>query len=1204
MTSSNPFPGLRPFHDDEAHLFFGRESQVDAMVDRLAESRFLAVVGTSGCGKSSLVNCGLRPALYRGLMAGAGSSWRIVQFRPGSSPIRELAAALARDGELFARATPPAGGMPLADIIEANLRASRRGLVDICEQARLGDGVNVLIIVDQFEELFRFRGTAAHGADEMVAFANLLTYAREQTAARIYIAITMRSDFLGDCAQLPGLPEAINRGQYLVPRLTREERRQAIVGPVAVGDAEIAPVLVTRLVNDVGDNPDQLSIMQHALNRTWARWENDGGSAGPITLAEYDAIGTMTDALDKHADNAFAELTTDRQRLICELLFKALTEKEGDARGVRRPTQMSTLCAIADASPDEMQAVIDVFREPSRSFLMPPFPEPLQPETVVDIAHESLMRAWRQLSVWVAEEAASAALYARLAQSAVLHARGEASLLADPELSILLDWREGKRAKGRAHRPNGAWAERYHPGFDQAIAFLEQSRDERDAARRAAEQLRQRAERRTRIITRTVRGVVAAAPFVALFTYSCAANGIFENATRAAMRGVATLTVPASDLPQEALLRQLDALRARIDTIDQYRKGHASWLRLWPLYSYHPVYSDAVNAYYSSFDALMFATTRRALLDSLRAVPAKPGAMTSYGDWYSRLKAYLMTTSEPAKSTAAFLTPVLMQHWLSGRSIDPAREALAKRQFDTYAAQLPVANPYAVTTDAQAVAKARKLLGQFTGVERIYQSMLGEAANQSKAVQFNRYYPGSAQFVVAGYEVPGPYTAAGAAVMLGAFESVDKWVNGDQWVFGEDAPAVDVPGLAAQLVTRYATDYLGHWQRFLQSASVVRYADTKDAATKLAALSGNESPLLTLFAVVAENTAVSLPGMGQTFESTRIITPPGRGTTLVGPSNRPYMSALAELQASLDVAANAPDSAVDRATAAALKNIAAAKTEVLNVADQFPIDGSGILSIVQTLMMAPITYAEPLLRKSAASDVNTQARAFCASVRPLLIKFPFAQYATDQASLDEVAAVFRPQTGTLWRFYDEALSAVLPKRQGQYVPVAGGSVQLAPSFVSFINRAATISDVLFKDGSTPRLDILARLISSATAPFIGLTVSGVMLRAEAGENVAAHLDWPGSGGEAKLEAGSTTIETIAGPYTGPWAVFQLFGAADVVTPAPDGSTAFAWTPRTRDPKAQQGSPQRVTVRIAAGPAATALRNGFFSSVSCGGEAAK
>ena len=109
---TNPFPGLRPFREDEEYLFFGRENQVDAMVNKLADTRFLAVVGTSGSGKSSLVNCGLRPALHRGLMARAGTAWRMAQFRPGSDPLRAMARALAQDGVLVPRLST-AGGLTL-----------------------------------------------------------------------------------------------------------------------------------------------------------------------------------------------------------------------------------------------------------------------------------------------------------------------------------------------------------------------------------------------------------------------------------------------------------------------------------------------------------------------------------------------------------------------------------------------------------------------------------------------------------------------------------------------------------------------------------------------------------------------------------------------------------------------------------------------------------------------------------------------------------------------------------------------------------------------------------------------------------------------------------------------------------------------------------------------------------------------------------
>lgn len=485
----NPFPGLRPFREDEEYLFFGRENQIDAMVDKLADKRFLAVVGTSGSGKSSLVNCGLRPALRGGLMARAGTAWRMAQFRPGTDPLGAMARALAQDGVLFRDYR--AGGLTLAEIVDTTLRMSKLGLIDIYEQANLGEDVNLLVVVDQFEELFRYRQLSAgqqehvYGVSEAAsAFVNLLLEAKAQTTYPIYVVLTMRSDFLGDCTHFPGLAEAINAGQYLVPRMTRDERRAAIVGPVGVGGAEISPVLLTRLVNDVGDNPDQLSILQHALNRTWARWENEGGGTGPLDLPHYEAIGTMANALDQHAERAYAEPGTPRQQQICEKLFKALTDKATDPRGIRRPTTLGTLCALAGATQTEVTQVIDVFRKPSRSFLMPPAGEALEPETIIDISHESLMRVWQRLNTWADEEAQSAQTYRRLADTAALHAAGKASLWGDPDLTFAREWRE--RAA-----PNATWAERYGSGFDDAEAFL---RDSEAAHAAELEQERQRAE--------------------------------------------------------------------------------------------------------------------------------------------------------------------------------------------------------------------------------------------------------------------------------------------------------------------------------------------------------------------------------------------------------------------------------------------------------------------------------------------------------------------------------------------------------------------------------------------------------------------------------------------------------------------------------------------------------------------------------------
>jgi tetratricopeptide (TPR) repeat protein/energy-coupling factor transporter ATP-binding protein EcfA2 len=483
---TNPFPGLRPFETDEYLLFFGREGQSDALVERLERARFLAVVGTSGSGKSSLVRAGLLPALRGGMMSGAGAGWRVAIMRPGHDPIGNLAQVLAAEG-VFARDDSGLGRAEAEAVIEATLRRGSLGLVEAAASARMGEREKLLVVADQFEELFRFRAARAGSQatdDDAAAFVKLLLEAARQREVPVYVVLTMRSDFLGDCAQFQGLPEAINDGQYLIPRMTRDERRFAIVGPARVARGKMTEPLVNRLLNDVGDNPDQLPILQHALMRTWDYWLSHRHDSEPVGLEHYLAVGTMSDALSGHADEAYNELPDERSRRVAELLFKALTERGTDNRELRRPTRFDELCEITEATPEEVAAVVEVFRRQGRSFLMPPAGVALEPDTVIDISHESLIRNWERLRGWVKDEAEGARIYRRLADAAAAHRAGEGGVLDDVTLGWVNRWRE-------RYRPNRAWGVRYHPGYDEAMAYLEESQAARAAEAEGRERQRQ-----------------------------------------------------------------------------------------------------------------------------------------------------------------------------------------------------------------------------------------------------------------------------------------------------------------------------------------------------------------------------------------------------------------------------------------------------------------------------------------------------------------------------------------------------------------------------------------------------------------------------------------------------------------------------------------------------------------------------------------
>ena len=467
--SIHPFPGLRPFEADEQELFFGREGQSEDILARLRQHRLVAVVGASGSGKSSLIRAGLLPYLHGGFLADAGSHWRIAIFRPGGDPIKNLAVSLD-DPAVLGRQTESAdAAAQSAVLLEVSLRRSGLGLIEAVSLARLPPNEQVLIVVDQFEELFRFAGAAdqAGREEDAAAFIKLLLEATQQRELPIYVVLTMRSDYIGDCSRYSGLPEAVTNALYLIPRMTRDQRRAAIAEPVRVGGGTIAPRLVVRLLNDVGDDPDQLPILQHALMRTWDYWQAHGGSERPIDIDDYLAIGAMADALSQHADEAYDGLPDDRHRAVAKRVFQALSEKGLDNREARRPTTVGKLAQLVDVPIADIIRVVEDFRAPGRSFLMPA-QGPLDRLSVIDISHESLIRGWRRMRQWVEEEAESAREYRRLAETASLHAQGTAGLLRDPDLGHAIAWRE----QGQC---NAAWAERYGDAFDLAMNFLDES---------------------------------------------------------------------------------------------------------------------------------------------------------------------------------------------------------------------------------------------------------------------------------------------------------------------------------------------------------------------------------------------------------------------------------------------------------------------------------------------------------------------------------------------------------------------------------------------------------------------------------------------------------------------------------------------------------------------------------------------------------
>jgi hypothetical protein len=463
----NPFVGLRSFERGDSLFYFGRAEQVQSLLELLTRERFLAVVGSSGCGKSSLVRAGLIPALEGGFLVQDRDRWRIAAMKPGEAPLRHLALALIELGGSPASRDAAQERLQVDGLTARLYEEGVDAALELLEAADAEGEANVLLLVDQLEELFRYAlsGGDARSRDRAEAFVSLLLGLARQQRLPVYVCMSMRSDFLGDCDAFIGLPEAINAGQFLVPRLTREQRRQAIEGPIRLAGGEIASRLVDRLLNEGLDTRDDLPILQHLLMRIWDA--RAASADGPIDLGHYEQVHTIHRALDRHAEEALEELSP-ADRLLARCLFQSLTELDSGNRRIRRPVHLSEVAAISEVAPERVMDVIDCFRSGGRSFLVLSS-EDAADDPLIDISHESLIRQWRTLCGWVDEEAAAAKLYRRLTETAAVHPEGKADLYRGADLEQALAWK-------RRDRPNLAWARRYPGDFPQAMAFLRQSR--------------------------------------------------------------------------------------------------------------------------------------------------------------------------------------------------------------------------------------------------------------------------------------------------------------------------------------------------------------------------------------------------------------------------------------------------------------------------------------------------------------------------------------------------------------------------------------------------------------------------------------------------------------------------------------------------------------------------------------------------------
>ena len=507
---ANPYKGLRAFEEGDAADFFGRDELIEELLKRLGQTRFLAVVGPSGSGKSSVVRAGLIPALRRGAIAGS-EGWRIADMFPGARPLDGLEAALLR-----AAPDPPAS---LMEQLERDGHGLHRAVLRLLPS----DGSDLVLVIDQFEEVF----TLVEDEATRTHFLESLEMAATDHRSRLRVVVTLRADFYDRPLLYRGFAELFKSRVEAVIPLSAEELERAISGPAERVDVSLEPGLVAAMLADVAEEPGALPLMEYALTELFER--RDGRI---LFLEAYRQIGGVSGALGRRAEELYAELDEDGEEAARQLFLRLVALGEG-TEDTRRRVSRAEIASL-DVDQQAMATVLDTFGA-SRQLSFDR--DGRTGEPTIELAHEAMLTAWPRLHRWIDAAREDLRTERRVATAAREWAeadRDPSFLLGGSRLEQAEAW---QTSSGIAVTP----AER---------EYLDASRKDEDARRAHERDLERRSVRRLRAVV----GVLAVASLVAvgLTVFAMTQRGRAQKERRVAIaRELAAASVANLDVDAE-----------------------------------------------------------------------------------------------------------------------------------------------------------------------------------------------------------------------------------------------------------------------------------------------------------------------------------------------------------------------------------------------------------------------------------------------------------------------------------------------------------------------------------------------------------------------------------------------------------------------------------------------------------------------------
>jgi type VI secretion system protein ImpL len=679
-------------------------------------------------------------------------------------------------------------------------------------------------------------------------------------------------------------------------------------------------------------------------------------------------------------------------------------------------------------------------------------------------------------------------------------------------------------------------------------------------------------------------------------TVSFFGNRALQQQLHAAADGIVPLSSKEPSNASLDDLQRLEAARAQLAKLAEYHRAGAPWRLRWGLYSGDNVYGDFRTLYFDRFNRQLLNGVRVSLADSLRRLAPSAGPSDDWQRPYESLKAYLITTSKPEKSVRNFLSPVLLDRWVAGHQVDEPRLQLARAQFDFYADELPVENPFAFSEDLFVVSPGRKFLNSFAvGPQLVYQKLLARTNQTVQGFNFMQKYPEAKDLVIETKVIDGAFTGPGWKTMIDLIAHTDNHADADDWVLGAGAGSRPVQNISSQQVRElYEADYKKQWRDFLTAASVRHFAGPQDESRYLEKLSGNRSPLLALLCEVSQNTAEASPDIAVAFQPVQEVVaakpaPQSCREQFKQPSNEPYANALLNVKFCLDnyLMMQPQPGVTPEQRQAKLGECAGLSLQAGNAARQIVKTNDPkwkVDTTVISLLLAPT--APPRNPQPAGGPMGVPQ--FCSALRTLGSKYPFDPNSHQVATLADLNGVFQPGTGTVSKFLD-ANKAVFEFQGSQYVQKSGKT-----SFTYLINQAASVQRSLYPGNSNqPQFQFTLKARAPEGESSEGVAIDGQDLKVTGTASSTKTFTWSGTPSGATLTLSGKTY----GHYPGPWGAFQFFHEYTWMhTP-----TGFhlEWTLRGQSGQTVQLNGKSVVVEFELEAASVPLfERGFIAGLKC------